>query len=148
MTALERLADQLESDADQLRIRMGRVLGLIDELRRLPLCEGVSDTQLVEHLCHLSVTVADPHLEEWHRLLKQSVSAQSRALESDSSTLLINSMDPFTLRMARRRYELSRLDLQCCEILMHIRPVERGESWYCSENEIRSFIDLAQDPDA
>ena len=33
------------------------------------------------------------------------------------------------------------------EILMHIRPVERGESWYCSENEIRSFIDLAQDPD-
>ena len=24
MTALERLADQLESDADQLRIRMGR----------------------------------------------------------------------------------------------------------------------------
>ena len=59
----------------------------MDELRRLPLCEGVSDAPLVEHLCH-SVTVADPHLEEWHRLLKQSVSAQSHALESDSSTLL------------------------------------------------------------
>lgn len=124
-------------------IHAGRVRALMQDIQALPVTQGQSDEVIVEYLVNFAMVHGDPDLFEWHQLLQKAVSAWERTYQAPGSHLLLNSLTPFTAQMSEQRYQQARLDDLCCQVLMHIRPVQRGESWYCSDAEIRSFIQAA-----
>lgn len=141
MNAAERTMQQNPN----FEIHAGRVRGLMMQMKSLPICQGQSDEVLTEYLVNFALVHGDPDLFDWHQLLQKSVSAWERTFEATDSHILRNSLSPFTLSMGEQRYQQARLDDLCCQILMHIRPVQRGESWYCSDGEIRAFLEAAKE---
>ena len=140
-------AERLMQQTPDFDIHAGRVRGLMKEMQRLPLCADQTQETLVEYLVNFALVHGDPDLFDWHQLLQKSVSAWERTYQASDSQILLNSLSPFTLALSEQRYQQSRLDDLCCQILMHIRPVQRGESWFCSDGEIRSFLAAAFDGD-
>lgn len=146
MTTAERLASQANIATDDLTIRLGRIAGLWHQMSELTLCKGVSDTDKLNHLVNLAMVHGDPDLAEWHYLLQKSVAAWERTFQTNDSHLLLNSLDDFTRTLSQQRHDQAMLDDLCCQILLQIQPAERGHSWYCSEGEIRQYIELALNP--
>lgn len=142
----ETLTRWIDSD-DETVIRLGRVRGLFQQLRDTELARGISDEHLINQLVNLAMVHGDPDLAEWHELLQKSVSSWERTFGQQDSHLLINSLDPFTRSCSAARYQQAKLDDLCCQILLQIRPAKRGESWFCSETEIRQLLDLALNAD-
>lgn len=132
---------------DQTVIRLGRIRGLFQEMRETELAAGISDEHLINQLVNLAMVHGDPDLAEWHELLQKSVASWERTFSQSDSHLLMNSLDPFTRQSSTTRYQQAKLDDLCCQILLQIRPAKRGESWYCSETEIRQSLDLALNAD-
>ncbi len=147
MTAAETFANRNDIPKDEALIRLGRIQGLFIEMRKLPLCTDIDDASLINQLVNLAMVHGDPDLAEWHHLLQKSVTAWERTFAQSDSHLLMNSLDPFTRMTTTARYEQARMDDLCCQILLQIRPANRGESWYCSEGEIRQSIDMALNPE-
>lgn len=147
MTTAERLANQRNIEPDDLTIRLGRIAGLWAQMSELDWCQGVSEEQRLNHLVNLAMVHGDPDLAEWHYLLQKSVTAWERTFNARDSHLLLNSLDDFTRKLSQQRYDQARLDDLCCQILLQIQPAERGQSWYCSEGEIRQYVELALNPE-
>lgn len=147
MTTAEVFAHRNDIPTDEAVIRLGRIAGLFQQMRSLPLCQGIDDDALVNQLVHFAMVHGDPDLAQWHDLLQKSVTAWERTFGQNDSHLLMNSLDEFSRTMTHARHEQARLDDLCCQILLQIRPADRGQSWYCSEGEIRQYIEMALNPE-